>query len=325
MKSILLTVTTILLQSQMTWCQSATETTLEILWPIGTHLVITATEWSEELKNDKFIIEDSSSYTLNLSVKHVTPNTIELDYTIDDPMKAATYEWMENLPSENQLPDQLTINCQIDKKTAEIHIPNWKELSDKVTAKYNKTLAALNSRDGEMAGYFNLLFDQYIKALETEEGIVSLYANDLRLLLIPYGKNYEPDRVTVVESEEPNPFNPKEKIKTTEKLKLLPTVTTDQLKIEYEIIFDMKQAMQLMREMVIQMNAALSSSKKASEEKLKELDAIKMEMTNLTQYQINRLSTLPLGVQFKMEMAGFDGKKNRMSRKYKNFTLAPKQ
>ncbi|MEN9639638.1 MAG: hypothetical protein RLZZ262_1507 [Bacteroidota bacterium] len=297
--------------------------TLEVQWPIGTHIQITRVEWSEELKKEKYVVEDSSEYAFEIKVVGGDDETLDIEYLIDDPIYSHFDDWNHALQDEAE--KKMTLDCKINKKTGEIQLPNWEELAERTKQKYGHIQEALVSADSEMSSFFDLIFGEFIRSLQTEQGIINLYAGDLVVLLKPYGKKYQYNTPVVIETEESNPFNKKEKLKSVEKYTLLTTTDRDHYTINYDIEFDMELVIKIMREVFQKLIGAMSSNAKSAEEKQKELDAIKMEMTNKSTYIIGVSSTLPGSVDMVMEVNGFDGKMNRSTHKHVNYRIENKK
>jgi hypothetical protein len=322
MKSMILMLSALLFQLVEAQGQSSkADISLEVQWPLDTHLRITVSQWSEERNETTFVPEDSSQYTFDIKVVGHTSNDIEIELTVDDPLYTSSSQWIGDWAGENTLQKQITILCSVNKQTAKISIPNWQELSKRILERNDRTRTILAAKDGEMASYLNLIFDQYDKSLATEEGIIGLYANDLQLLVKPYGHSYQQEIALTIETEAENPFNKDETIQTTEKLTLLQNNDPLHYTIDYRIEYDMEKLLAMMREMFLKLNAALASNSKSAEAKQKEFDSIKMSMTHLSTYTIVAANGIPKDYVFTIELDGFDGKKNRTTRKQTHYQI----
>lgn len=323
MKYTLLGISAFILLHFATNAQTSTkDVTLGVNWPVGTHLQLTVIEWAEELLEEQVVPQDTTHYSLDIRVLREQNDTLDLVYTVDDPIYKRIQAWEHTLEDKSSKRTELI--CKVSKKTAQIHLPNWQELAMQTKNKYDETLHLLSGNDGGMAAYFKLIFDEAKKALETEEGIINRYASDLQTLLKPYGHVYQVGIPILIESVETNPLNKKEKIHTTEEFTLVPSTAPNLHTISYHMAFDMQQVMNMMREMFQKMNSSLASSPEAAEKKQKEFDAIQMDMSNASQYTISASTSLPQSMQFTFELIGFDGKKKRNTRHFKNFQIASK-
>lgn len=290
-------------------------------WPKDTHFEIRMVEWTEEFKAGEFIIEDSTAFTQEVLVTETRSDEMDILYSIENPLMAYSSNW--NLDGQNQkmLADKITIPCSYSAATGQLHIKDWEKLSAATKLKYEKLLDVLKSEDGAMSSYFDLIFDEYFRALETEEGIKSIYAKDLDFILKPYAKSYERAVPKIITTNTKSPFNPKDSLQSTETFTYIGLGIEAKPTIEYLIDFDMAPLMAIMRDMFEKLNNAFSNNDELAEKKRKEFDSINMEMTNLTTYTIDPSTTQPSEITFIAEIKGFDGRKTMHSIHHKTITI----
>ncbi|MGD1846526.1 MAG: hypothetical protein ACFB10_14155 [Salibacteraceae bacterium] len=233
-----------------------------------------------------------------IKVTKVTEATIIFSVKMKNQVLSKAKEMYENIDQEVKVKDyeDLTLIYEMDRNTLDRKLINWEEARDFITNGVGlmKELALEKDPDGEST--FDAILGPLMGMFNSEEMVASMYDPYIGFLFVPFGKELNKDSPVVVTDEEDNPMQPGSTVSSTTTYTLTAVDTKkNTCNINTRMDLDMSMFLDMMKTMMVKLATAFADSndnvEAMVEEKMKEMESMKMEVYNTQEISFDMSST----------------------------------
>jgi hypothetical protein len=229
----------------------------------------------DENGEEDIILEEP--LTSRFEVTKINKQYIYLDVLYENVVFRQALKTLEKLDMEGPMGEKLDLKFRIDRNTGESYLVNWEETREFVTSGIDQIVNALDDDSKNFAG---LIFQPIKSMFDSEETVQQYFKDNLMLFDDLYGQAYvENDTIHKVDSAA-NPMMPGQMIVVDYDL-----IATNLNKVDKTIEIhsfadmDMSFVLDMIKNMARKFSAAAGGDEEKNNEKMKELDDMKMEMT----------------------------------------------
>lgn len=280
----------------------------KLSWKVGTEKKITRITSEKKYETDSLVESSELTETTFFKVMAETKDNYTVEILKENQAIILTKAFYEEI--ENKLPKYkyLKMLYEVDKKTAEYKLLNWKEVNERVDESLEKIEKVLAKTDYEGMG--SLVALTVTPTFMNEESTLHYMQNEIGFMFVPFANNYNLNDTIFVNESGANPFNSSQNLAAQTYL-MLQKVENNTATFKKIIEMDMSGMVEMVKSMMLSMTKSMDMDEEKKAEKLKEIDEIKMTM-NHEQYIIFDIeSSWVKSVQMTMKVIGFDPQKGQ--------------
>jgi hypothetical protein len=294
-------------------------------WKVGDRKQITMMYVDKEYEDDKLVVDSTYYNEARVKVLKEEDDKFILEIFMENQAMQSAAKFYDRIGEELKNYKDLKLVYSVDKQTAESHLINWEEAQKFVTESIEGITKVLEEKAPESAGFVSLLFMPLVEVFNTKENVEAYMEANIGYLLVPFGKDFQLG-VTLSETEtQENPFNPSKNLEATTLLTLEKVDALSHMcEIRQEIILDLSQFIEAMRDMVKKMGESFGGSEESTEKKLKEIEDFTIDLQNQQVITFNNATSWVTGVESKVTVSMPDPRTGVVSRKELKVTTTVK-
>lgn len=275
-------------------------------WKVGTEKKIIRTSTEKKYEADSLVESFEMTDVTFVKVVSETKDTYQLEILKENLAILSVKEFYDEI--EEKLPKYKYIKLlyELNKSTGEYKLLNWQEAKDFVDETLNEIEKVLEGTDYEgMGGLVSLVVSPNYSS---EELTIEHIKNELGYIFIPFAQKYTLGDTVSTTSSGANPFNPMQEMSISIHT-LLQEVENDTAIFNRSIEMDMSEVIEMIKSMMLGMANSLDISEEKKQEKLKEIESIKMEMNSNQIIHFDISSNWVTKVRMRTEIGGYDPQK----------------
>ena len=279
-------------------------------WKKGTVKHISMTQVEKEYEDEQLTFDTTKYNEAQVKVLKENKTFYTLEVLFENQALTAAIEFYDQLGEELKDYKDLKLVFTVNKKTAETELQNWEEAQDFMENSFKQISTVLEQKAPDVAPLMGMVFMPLKQLFKSQENIEAYMMNYVGYLFVPFNQDFQLGETTKTIATEANPLNPLQEISTTT---LLTLETVDEESnsciLSQEIIFDLSEFMEMMKNMVQKMSKSVGVNDSISAKASQEFDEFKMEMKNIQTITYNSETTWVTKVVAKSLVEGVDPQK----------------
>jgi len=248
-------------------------------WKVGEKKEARIVQKETEYKNGELISDTTMYGVVEITVTGENKENYMLKVVQENVAMRSVINFYDKLGEE--LPDyqKLKLKYQVNKKTGEGELTNWKEANEYINNSFEQINALIEKKVPEMAAFTNIIFAPIKNMFKDKESIEAYMSEEIGYLIAPFGKNFVAGDTLKINDSAPNPFNPMDTVSATTLFYISENDEAQQVcTINKVDLLDMSSFVDMMKQMMTGMAKSFGVADSSMESKMNELDDIKFDI-----------------------------------------------
>ena len=256
-------------------------------WKVGEKKTLTIIEEKITYDGDSIKSKESDEISGEISVTKMDNTHYYLSITYTNVVLKAFQKVYDNLGAELPAYKNIVLQYKVNKQTGKSDLINWKEANAYIQKTFDEVSKVINTKMPEAADMLEIIFTPIKDLFKSKESAEGYFGQEMGCVLAPFGKNYSTKDTLLTREAAKNPFGNDSLVANKRSILNNYNPSAGTCDIVTVTDMDMSQVIQMIKTMMTNMMKKMDPKGEKSQEKMAELDNIKMEMNNVETISFN--------------------------------------